>query len=57
MSPRLGGEAAKFGVRFEGRWTTSYLIDVLTGRVDRITVEAVDPEAEKVEFLCAAWRP
>src|SRR4051794_15193749 len=51
MSPRRGGEAAKFGARFEGRWTTAYLIDVLMGRVDCVTVEAVDPEADSVEFF------
>lgn len=28
-----------------------YLIEVLMGRVDRVTVEAVDPEAEAVEFF------
>ena len=33
MSPRRGGEAAKFGARFEGRWTTRSLLDVLIGRV------------------------
>jgi hypothetical protein len=51
VSPRLGGEAAKFGARFEGRWTTSYLLDVLMGRADRVTVEKVDPETESVEFF------
>ena len=39
MSPRSGGEAAKFGDRFEGRSTVRYLLDVLFGRVDTVFVE------------------
>lgn len=54
MSPRPGGEAAKFGARFEGRWTTSYLLDVLMGRADAVTVEAVDPDSDSVEFIVLA---
>lgn len=50
-SPRAGGEAAKFGDRFEGRWTVRYLLDVLLGRVDAVTVEPVDPLADHVEFF------
>lgn len=51
VSPRRGGEAEKFGARFEGRWTTNWLLDVLMGRADRVTVEKVDPETESVEFF------
>lgn len=51
MSPRAGGEAAKFGTRFEGRWTVRTLLDPLFGQVERLTVEAVDEEAESVEFF------
>ena len=51
MSPRVGGEAAKFGARFEGRWTVRYLLEVLLGRVDAITVEPVDPLGDDVEFF------
>lgn len=54
MSPRPGGEAAKFGARFEGRWTVKYLIDVLMGRADSVTVEPVDPDTDSVEFLAVA---
>jgi hypothetical protein len=50
-SPRAGGEAAKFGDRFEGRWTVRYLLDVLLGRVDAVTVEPVDPLADHIEFF------
>ena len=32
MSPRSGGEAAKFGERYEGRWTTRQLLYVLLGQ-------------------------
>ena len=51
MSPRAGGEAAKFGARFEGRWTTRYLLEVLLGRVDAVTVEVVDTQGDLVEFI------
>lgn len=50
-SPRAGGEAAKFGTRFEGRWTTRYLLEVLMGRVDAVTVEVVDTQGDLVEFI------
>lgn len=50
MSPRPGGEAAKFGDRFEGRWTVRYLLDVLFGRAEAVVVEDVDDAAESVEF-------
>lgn len=50
MSPRPGGEAAKFGDRFEGRWTVRYLLDVLFGRAEAVIVEDIDDAAESVEF-------
>ena len=50
MSPRSGGEAAKFGDRFEGRWTVRYLLDLLFGRVETVVVEDIDEAAESVEF-------
>jgi hypothetical protein len=50
-SPRAGGEAAKFGARFEELWTVKYLLDVLLGRADAVTVEPVDPLADHVEFF------
>jgi hypothetical protein len=50
LSPRAGGEAAKFGDRFEGRWTVRYLLDVLFGRAESVVVEDFDDTAESVEF-------
>jgi hypothetical protein len=52
VSPRSGGEAAKFGDRFEGRgcWTVRHLLDVLFGRVGTVVVEDIDEAAESVEF-------
>jgi hypothetical protein len=50
LSPRAGGEAAKFGERFEGRWTVRYLLDVLYGRAESVVVEDLDDVAESVEF-------
>jgi hypothetical protein len=50
MSPRAGGEAAKFGDRFEGRWTVSWMIEVLYERADAIMVETIDELRDSVEF-------
>ena len=47
----MGGEADKFGNRFEGRWTVRNVLDLLLGQVERLTVEAVDEEADSVEFF------
>lgn len=49
-SPRSGGEAAKFGERYEGRWTTRQLLHVLGGRVDSVTVEDVGELSLGAEF-------
>src|SRR5450755_3676850 len=50
MSPRPGGEAAKFGDRYEGRWTTRQLLYVLRGYVDSVTVEDVGEISLGAEF-------
>lgn len=50
MSPRPGGEAAKFGDRFEGRWTVTWMLEVLRGRADAIIVETNEPLQDTVEF-------
>jgi hypothetical protein len=50
MSPRVGGEADKFGNRYEGVWTVRQLLYVLAGRVDSITVEEPGELGEGVEF-------
>ncbi len=50
MSPRSGGEAAKFGERYEGRWTTRQLLYILLGDVDSVTVEDVGEISLGAEF-------
>lgn len=50
MSPRPGGEANKFGNRYEGAWTVRQLLYVLNGRLDSITVEEVDEIGQGSEF-------
>jgi hypothetical protein len=50
MSPRKGGEADKFGNRFEGVWTVRHLLYVLVGRIDSVTVEEPGELGEGVEF-------
>lgn len=50
MSPRAGGEADKFGNRYEGAWTVRHLLYVLMGAGDSITVEDVGAIAEGAEF-------
>ena len=50
MSPLPGGEADKFGGRYEGRWTARYLLYVLLGRVDSVTVEEAGPIGKGAEF-------
>lgn len=48
--PRKGGEADKFGARYEGRWTVRQLLYVLLGDADSIEVEPVGPVGDGVEF-------
>lgn len=50
MSPRPGGEADKFGNRFEGAWTVQHVLRVLLGEADSITVEDIDELAQGAEF-------
>jgi hypothetical protein len=50
LSPRPGGEAAKFGDRYEGHWTTRQLLYVLCGQVDSVTVEEIGEIGEGAEF-------
>lgn len=50
MSPRPGGEADKFGNRYEGAWTVRHALYVLMGRADSITVEDVGELAMGSEF-------
>src|SRR5690348_6354772 len=50
MSPRPGGEADKFGNRYEGAWTIRHLLFVLAGYADAVTVEDIGELAQGVEF-------
>jgi hypothetical protein len=50
VSGRRGGEAAKFGTRYEGRWTVARLLDVLGGTADALVVEDEAALAEGAEF-------
>jgi hypothetical protein len=50
VSPRAGGEADKFGNRYEGVWTVRHVLYVLAGWVDSITVEEPGEPGVGVEF-------
>jgi hypothetical protein len=50
VSPRAGGEAAKFGERYEGRWTVGQLLRVLRGEATALIVEDERALAEGAEF-------
>ncbi|WP_328634217.1 hypothetical protein [Streptomyces sp. NBC_00356] len=54
MSPRPGGEADKFGNRYEGAWTIRHVLYVLLGTGNSLTVEGVGDLSQGVEFtyLC-----
>jgi hypothetical protein len=53
MTPRSGGEADKFGNRYEAAWTVRQVLDVLAGRADSIQVEPFNPLGQGVEFVLA----
>lgn len=58
MQPRAGGEAEKFGNRYEGIWTVRQLLEILYDRAGSITVERTGEEGKGVEFLLTrAGRP
>ena len=48
--PLPGGAAAKFGDRYEGRWTLTALADILDERAQLIRLEPPGNEGEGVEF-------
>jgi hypothetical protein len=50
VSPRAGGEAAKFGERYEGRWTVAQLLRVLAGQATSLLVEDEAALAQGAEF-------
>lgn len=49
--PRAGGEADKFGNRYESLWTVDAVLDVIDGEYADLTVEAIGDEAAGVEFV------
>lgn len=51
MTPRRGGEAGKFGGRYEGIWTVRQLFEVLFGRARSLTVESIGNAGKGVEFV------
>ncbi|MFE7622532.1 hypothetical protein [Streptomyces sp. NPDC057509] len=50
MSPRPGGEADKFGNRYEGAWTIRHVLYVLLGVGHSVTVEDIDDLGQGAEF-------
>lgn len=48
--PLPGGQADKFGNRYEGRWTVLSLVDVMDERYDSIRLEPPGSEGEGIEF-------
>lgn len=51
MCPRPGGEADKFGNRYEGTWTIRQVLLILSGAAEAITVEPAGDLADGVEFV------
>jgi hypothetical protein len=51
MTPRAGGEADKFGNRYEGVWTTRQLLEIIAGRADSIQIEPFGDLGTGVEFV------
>ena len=49
--PRTGGEADKFGNRYEDLWTVDAVLDLIDGEYADLTVEAIGDEAAGVEFF------
>ena len=49
--PRTGGEADKFGNRYEDLWTVDAVLDLIDGEYTDLTVEAIGDEAAGVEFV------
>jgi hypothetical protein len=50
MTPRAGGEADKFGNRYEGAWTVRQLLEIIAGRAGSIQIEPFGELGAGVEF-------
>ncbi len=48
--PLPGGATDKFGIRYEGLWTVSCMVEVLEERADSIRLEPPGEEGEGAEF-------
>ncbi len=48
--PRRGGEADKFGNRYESLWVVDAALDIIDDEYVELVVEAVGDEAAGVEF-------
>lgn len=53
VSPTRGGEADKFGNRYEGRWTVAAMLRVLVGHAASIVIEQRGEGGKGVEFILA----
>src|SRR4051794_10998478 len=51
VSPSRGGEADKFGNRYEGRWTVPALLRILVGHANSIVIEQRGEGGKGVEFV------
>jgi hypothetical protein len=51
VSPTRGGEADKFGNRYEGRWTVAALLRILVGHATSIIIEQRGEAGKGVEFV------
>lgn len=49
--PRTGGEADKFGNRYESLWTVDAVLDLMEGKYTELTVEPLGDEAAGIEFV------
>lgn len=49
--PRTGGEADKFGNRYESLWTVDAVLDLIDGKYTELTVEPLGDEAAGIEFF------
>ena len=49
--PRTGGEADKFGNRYESLWTVDAVLDLIEGKYSELTVEPLGDEAAGIEFV------